>query len=287
MALVILVVGIVWLSERYAGAAGGYRLRVVLDSVSGLQRGNPVTIRGVKVGKVLTVYLDEGRPVATIGFAEIRALPRDSKVLLKSAGFLGEQTIEVRLGSASEMFADGDLLFGSSVEGLGDLTANAVDAAKRMNRAMDDIVGERNLTRIQNILVQMDSTTAILKRVLEENRSTFSETVDSLAAASADARGILGENREGIRQAVGNLRSTTTQLATTSENLRAASVSLREVLGHLTEVARKVRDGEGTLGRLVNDDGIYRDLQGTLTAVDSLLEAIKRDPNRYFKFSVF
>ena len=45
-AAVILVIGTVWLSERYAGAAGGYRIHVKFDSVPGLQVGNPVTFRG-------------------------------------------------------------------------------------------------------------------------------------------------------------------------------------------------------------------------------------------------
>jgi phospholipid/cholesterol/gamma-HCH transport system substrate-binding protein len=72
-----------------------------------------------------------------------------------------------------------------------------------------------------------------------------------------------------------------------SENMEAASMSLQEMLGNLNEVSRKVRNGEGTLGRLVSDEQLYRDLQSTLASVNSLLEDIKRDPTRYFKLSIF
>ena len=74
VAAVIVVVGTVWLSERYAGAAGGYRVRVAFDSVPGLQVGNPVTFRGVWVGKVLDIALEHGHPVTTLGFAKIKCL---------------------------------------------------------------------------------------------------------------------------------------------------------------------------------------------------------------------
>ncbi len=287
VAFAIVVVGSVWLSENYAGAAGGYKVTATFDSVQGLDPNAWVTLRGVKVGKVLDIDIREGRPVVTLGFEKVRGLPRDSKLTIRSKGMLGEKEIEIQVGSDSQVLADGEHLTGTSSPGLEELTARATDMVQDLNRAVDKFATEGNLTHIQNALTQMDSTTFKLKTILEENRATFSKAIESLALASGEARGMLDENREQVRQAVEDLRTTTERLAAMSENMEAASMSLQEMLGNLNEVSRKVRNGEGTLGRLVSDEQLYRDLQSTLASVNSLLEDIKRDPTRYFKLSIF
>jgi len=289
VAIIIVVVGMVWLSERYAGAAGGYRLHVAFESVSGLQRGNPVTIRGVKAGKVLDVVLVGQKPIVTIGFAELRSLPRDSRIVLKSEGLLGDRVVEIHVGKSSQAFRDGDSLIGQSAGSIEVLTDNAADIATRMNEAIDSLFGEANTGRIEHILASMDTTTANLRSLLRENRRTFTEAVDGLAEASAGAKGLVGENREGVREAVHDLQSAMHKLAASSENLEASSASLRTLLENLDEIAQGVREGKGTLGLLVTDEGLYRSLDGTMAAVDSLVEAIRQDPSRYLnaKFTLF
>ena len=71
------------------------------------------------------------------------------------------------------------------------------------------------------------------------------------------------------------------------EGWEAASVSLREALQDVRDVTGKLRDGKGTLGLLLNDDGLHRDLRRTLTSLDSLVSDVKENPKRYFDFSIF
>ena len=138
-AVVILVVGTLWLSDRYAGAAGGYRLHVKFDRVPGLQVGNPVTFRGVRVGKVLAIFLDEGRPVAALGFSEVADLPVDSRFLLKSDGLLGGQMIEVHLGQSEQHLADGAVVHGISDSGLDAVVAQGEQTIEHLRGAIDSI----------------------------------------------------------------------------------------------------------------------------------------------------
>ena len=294
VAAVLVVVGVVWLSERFAGAAGGYRLHVAFDTVAGLQRGNHVTIRGVKAGKVLGIQLRTGRlegsrPVVAIGFETIRELPIDSKVLLKSNGILGDKVIEVVVGSSGQTFADGDSLKGISSGSLEILTDNAAEMSSHVNRALGDVLSPHNLDRIGKILEQMDSTTANLRTFLDGNRGPMSRAVGDLAATSSEAHGLVRENREHLSMAVDDFRKTMGRLAVVSENMEASSASLKGMLADLEAITRQVHGGKGTLGRLVTDDGAYRNFQQTMASVDSLVEAIKRDPARYLniKFTVF
>jgi len=49
----------------------------------------------------------------------------------------------------------------------------------------------------------------------------------------------------------------------------------------------KVERGEGTLGKLITQDDLYRRAEKVLTEVEALLADVKKNPARYFKFSVF
>ena len=283
LAIAIAVLGAAWLSENYAGAAGGYQLHVYFDSVPGLQPGDPVFIRGVWAGKVLDIRLTHGLPLVSIGFAEIRSLPRDSRVLLQSEGLLGGKMIDVKVGSDIErVYADHDTLQGRSAGGIEEMADQAGSVAQRL----EAVLADRNIARIEALLANMDSTAVHLKQTLSGNRETLAAVLNTAAMAAGDARGLLGENRPEVRQAVGNLRRMTQRLDGVAHDMETVLESFGTSLSDLNEVSGKLRRGEGTLGRLVQDESLYLDLRRTLASVDSLINGIKEDPKRYLNVDV-
>ncbi|MFT5366578.1 MAG: phospholipid/cholesterol/gamma-HCH transport system substrate-binding protein [Candidatus Latescibacterota bacterium] len=286
-AAVILVVGAMWLSERYAGAAGGYRIRVQFESVPGLQRGNAVTFRGVWVGKVLGIYLDDGQPIVTLGFAQFDALPVDSKIIVKSEGLLGGQMVEVLMGKSSETFADNALTRGEIAGGIEQVMTDGGELVSSINQAMNQVASQENLMHINNTIARFDTTTQILNTIWARNQENLNVLLDSLALASGDASGLLRENRADVRGSVKNLKDASDRMAVLAQHMEETSVAMKETFENLNEITSQVRAGKGTVGKLIQEDGVYKHLDRTLTSVDSLVEDIKRDPTRYFNFSVF
>lgn len=284
-AAVILVIGTVWLSERYAGAAGGYRIHVRFDRVPGLQVGNPVTFRGVRVGKVLSIFLDGGRPIVALGFSEVADLPVDSRFLLKSDGLLGGQMIEVQLGQSEQYLADGAVVNGISDAGIGAIVAQGEQTIETLRGAIDSIASADNLAHLNGMLARVDTTTRHLNRLLGDPQ--LDEMIDSLARATGDARGLMRDNRKNLTLAVTDLTATLATLARVSAQMETTTVALQKTFANLDTISAQIRDGRGTVGRLVHDDAVYEHLDRTLTSVDSLVADIRRNPKRYFSFSVF
>lgn len=287
-AAVILVVGTVWLSERYAGAAGGYRIHVRFDSVPGLQVGNPVTFRGVRVGKVLSITLEDGLPYVALGFAAVRDLPVDSRFLFKSDGLLGGQMIEIQLGESEQRLPDGAVVQGISASDLDAMVSESRLMIEKIRGAVDGVASENNLAHLESVLSRIDTTTYYLNRLLnDDNLGKVDKMLDSLVVATGDASGLMRDNRENLSIAVTNIAVTLERLARISARMESTSVAMQNTFSNLDDISKGIRDGRGTVGRLVKDEAVYEHLDRTLTSVDSLIEDIKRNPKRYLHISIF
>jgi phospholipid/cholesterol/gamma-HCH transport system substrate-binding protein len=73
----------------------------------------------------------------------------------------------------------------------------------------------------------------------------------------------------------------------TTENLAALTTSLKSTTTRLDNVIGKIETGDGTLGRLVNDPGVYNELRQSLARLDSLVADVKANPKRYINVKVF
>ena len=111
--------------------------------------------------------------------------------------------------------------------------------------------------------------------------------LDSLALATGDASGLMRDNRENLSIAVTNLAVALERLARISAQMETTSVSMQNTFTNLDDISKGIRDGRGTVGRLLKDEAVYEHLDRTLTSVDSLIEDIRRNPKRYFHISVF
>lgn len=287
VAIVIVVVGTVWLSERYAGAAGGYRVRVQFESVPGLQVGNPVTFRGVWVGKVLNISLEQGQPIVTIGFAQFDALPVDSKIVVKADGLLGGQMIEIQMGTSSKTLADNALVEGETANGIEEVMAEGGALVSRVGDVIENMGSEENVRHLSGAIAQFDSSAQQLNGLLAKNKEAVERVINQLEATAVDARAVVGENRADIQKVVENLKEASAQTALLTQNMVQTSESMKRTFDNLDQITGQVRAGKGTVGKLIQEDGVYIHLDRTLTAMDSLMEDLKNNPKRYFSFSVF
>jgi phospholipid/cholesterol/gamma-HCH transport system substrate-binding protein len=49
----------------------------------------------------------------------------------------------------------------------------------------------------------------------------------------------------------------------------------------------KLDEGNGSAAMLINDPGLYTRTDSTLTAVQRLLDDLRRNPKKYFKVNIF
>ncbi len=84
-----------------------------------------------------------------------------------------------------------------------------------------------------------------------------------------------------------DVRRTIVHLSNAAERMDALASRLDSLRAVTQALATRVNDGDGTLGRLVNDRRLYDDLNQSIVSLRALIDDIKQHPKKYFKFSVF
>ena len=70
-------------------------------------------------------------------------------------------------------------------------------------------------------------------------------------------------------------------------NLKSTIDNANIAMSNAAEIMKKINQGRGSIGMLVNNDTLYNKLQGSADQLNKLLEDMREHPKRYVHFSVF
>ncbi len=115
-----------------------YRVSVLFENIGGLKTRSPVTVSGVRVGRVESIKYDIDELQARVVIAlekQFDFFPEDTSASIYTAGLLGEQYVALELGAEDELLKDGDKIrFSQSAmvieELVGDLLVNFTSGDK-------------------------------------------------------------------------------------------------------------------------------------------------------------
>lgn len=95
---------------QFFDAGDGYELELRFENIGGLRTRAPVTVGGVRVGRVTGVALDSGtyEAVVTVRIDETYQLPEDTSASIYTSGLLGEQYIALDPGGLDFYLQEGD-----------------------------------------------------------------------------------------------------------------------------------------------------------------------------------
>jgi phospholipid/cholesterol/gamma-HCH transport system substrate-binding protein len=119
-----------------------------------------------------------------------------------------------------------------------------------------------------------------LEKILAQNQKNIDLTMANLQAGSEHLRILFNHNSNHIDSAL-------TNLASTSARLDAASRDLAATTTRLNGVSKAIEDRQGTLGALIYERDLYNNLTAATQNLNTLIEDIKKHPQKYVRVSVF
>jgi phospholipid/cholesterol/gamma-HCH transport system substrate-binding protein len=279
-ALVLLFLGLMWL-QNYRIRGRGYYLVVHFEEVSGLTRGDPVTIAGLHIGMVQDMKL-EGRKVSvSLRIEGKRSLPRGSIAVIKSQGVMGERYVDIIMGNSSESLESGETIPGLYQPGFNEVSALLGDVGDDIQAILStarSLLDDTTARELRRSVSDIHSSTEQLRELLTGNVQRLDETMTNLHAFSNTLTKISpGQSPEEL---IPNLEKASRDLAETARHLQSFSAALDSMI-------QPALRGEGNLGKLLTDEALYRDLRALVGDLDSLAQDIRENPDRYVRIEIF
>lgn len=254
---------------------------VEFDDISGVSASCPVYANGYRVGVVEDVifnYDSQDKIVAVLGLDKQLRLPKASTAEIAS-DLLGNVKLELKFGpNPVDVMEPGDTLSGKKQGGALAKAADMLPQFEKMLPKVDSILASVNMLlmnpAIANSLHNVDQITAHLVTTTNElNRLTAS----------------LNQQMPGTLTKVDGLLDNTTTLTKNLSELDIAMTmaKVNNTLQNVEQMTAKLNSNEGTIGLLMRDQELYRNMASTMGHVDSLMIDLKQHPQRYVHFSLF
>ncbi|MAZ94382.1 MAG: MlaD family protein [Bacteroidales bacterium] len=272
------------------------------QKINGLIKANPVVINGLRVGQVKNVYFNpdlSGDIIVSMMLSTDFPIPNNSVARIFSSDLMGSKAIELVLGNSTIILNEGDTLQTSVEDGLmAEVNAQMQPIKKKAEDllgsidtlviAFQSIFNEQARTNIKESFQNIELTFANLQRtssnidtLVVEESSRISDiliNMDSLTTA-------LNANKGNIQNIITNFEIISDSLANSEIPGTFARINL--ALDEMSSILAKIDSGEGTFGKLMNDDSLYLELNRSASALDSLLLDVRKNPKRYVRFSLF
>ncbi len=130
------------------------------------------------------------------------------------------------------------------------------------------------------------------KRDLRQSISDLSFLMADLKGTASSLNRLMKNNEASLDKSLGNFETLTDNFAKLSDSLNNAGLgrtlaSLESTISNLNQIMSKIEKGDGTLGKLMNDEALYTNLNNASRELDLLLQDFRLNPKRYVNVSVF
>ncbi|MFD2823479.1 MlaD family protein [Lacinutrix iliipiscaria] len=252
-----------------------------------LTPSSPVTIKGNIVGKINSIKYDFETGKTRVAFSIDKGLKfsKDSKMRLYELGLMGGNGMAIIPVEGGTPAKNGDFLASEVEEGLvKSLTSNF----SGLSSGLDDTLESADSLLVNlNKLIEDDSDKGLKSAIAELN-----STIKSFKSLSYSFNSLISKNDDNLTAVISNFNKVSADLATLSADLKDVEISktvknLDQTLLSVNELLAGLDNGDGTLGKLLNDDELYNNLEVASQQLQELLQDFKLNPSRYIKVSVF
>jgi phospholipid/cholesterol/gamma-HCH transport system substrate-binding protein len=269
---------------------------------------NSVTLNGVEVGKVLSVQLVNPNQVTdankrvlvtfSIQTPDLK-LAVGSKIEIVPSFLSTGIQIEQNFVAEQGFHRIGDTLVGTvsqeiteqiesqllplkqKVEGLLVSVENIVASVNTFWDTSAASTMDESLNEVRIAISRFGRVAYNLDNAIVEQKGKFNKIVDNVESITVSFK----QTEAEIQKVVGNVAQISDSILTS--DFKSAIQNATTTMRTLNTMLEKTSQGEGTLGKLLEDEALYEDLKRTNQRMQELVEDIKIHPERYIHMSVF
>src|SRR5713101_43673 len=266
VAVLVLAGLMIWKIEGLRIGGAKQKISVEFKDVAGLDEKSTVRLAGVRVGKVSKIRLSkDGKAIVDLTLDKEVDLRQGASAAVANLGLLGEKYVELipgpvgspTLPEGSTLKGDTPVSFDQITRLARDIEVDIKDITKNLSQSMGGPEGEEKLrTIVDNVRI----ITEDLRVMIAANRSS----VDTTLANFKEFSGMMTQLVDRIDRLVASNQSNVTQGIA---NIREISQKLETTADNLNQITGRIKEGEGTVGKLVQSEETHKNLNDALVAV--------------------
>lgn len=268
-ALIVLGIALFWVKDMRVGSKS---VNILFPNVSGLEIGSPVTINGVKQGKVESMQVLKSGVNTRISLAPDVQLYANASARVIMHEVMTGKKVEINPGTADAgPFKDGDIIQGKFTTDIPELVGYAGEAIDTLRLLVSEMQTTlRSTNRLiadpalqEDLKVSVKNMRIITTDLVKLSGDLKDTDIKALISKMDKTLTTLNEITDDLRP---ELKGTVTDVRATIRNADELIVSLKAITERLQQ------DKKTLAGKILNDERFMTKLDSVITHIDSLLK---------------
>ncbi len=282
--------GLSWLRKKE-----GYIVYVYFKNISGLEKKSRIRVAGVDAGYIEDIELADGKAKLTLRVNPGIKLYSDACASIKTVGLLGENYLELDIGSKPPLLHDGDTL-SCSVEtaDLGELIrsiSKVSGSANQLIANLNKVLSDQQIRQLKETIASIRDTARNANTMVVENDKRARRVLDNANRLVTRLDTIVAQNQQSTNELIANLRDLSASLKTdvpgmirdvksTSGEIRSlvaqTKPQMEGIVNNVDKITSDLQQGKGTIGKLLKDETLYTNVNNAVSGLGETLGAITR-----------
>ncbi len=254
------------ITQNQSGFGKHITYQTKLKDASGIFEKTPIKVAGINAGRIKSIELENSEALITFEIVDKIKVTPNAKLKIKSVGLLGDKFIDMDLGDQQgERLAEGSRIPTEGGEGLDNLAKDASQVLKEVKEiaatVKESLRDDEGRNMIKQIVSNINDMSASLKRITTGNEDKINKIIDDIEAVSSQLA------HETDRYQKDSLMGDLAKVGPILDKVDAAMSDLKLIVSD-------VKDGKGTVGKLLRDDAVVDQVSQTLSSVNRLVNRI-------------
>jgi phospholipid/cholesterol/gamma-HCH transport system substrate-binding protein len=256
-------------------------LKAYFKNVSGLNIGDPVTVNGVRKGKVVKFDLEGDSVLVDLTLESSVKIKKDYKVEIAMLELMaGKQVLinpgvdKIEIDYNTPLIGEAGSDITSMMKNLNDVTSDVKDLLKKFSTTADnlnttvqnvnEIVGDKDLhNNIKSTLSNLNTASKHLNLLLVENRSSFKDITGKVGKTVDNVNGLLDENGPQVKG--------------TFKDIQLLTTKVDSLITGITLIVNDIQTQKSGIGKFIYDDKFFDNLNNTILELEKLSKKIRKD----------
>ena len=280
IAIVIVISAIFWV-KGFLVTKDQVDLNVYFQQVSGLNVGDPVTVKGVRMGRVNSIELDGDSVKVEFTLDESVKLKEDYKIEIAILELMGGKQLYITPGKSPNeinntkpLSGNNSTDFSSIIKSVAELSTDVKSLIKSFSKTnenlndvlvnINDIVGDGQMKRnLKSTISNVEVTSRNLNSLVSENRLSLRNLTKKADYTIDNVNEVMDENSPEINSTLKEMHILTTKVDTLITNLNL--------------IVADIQNQKGSVGKLMYDEEFYENINKALLEIERLTKKIRKD----------